>query len=186
MTETRDQADGTTAAGWDCEAYGAEGAKVGALCFFSPELGERDCRSAGQCSERMAGERRRVYGRISEMAAAGDPTGEYLAEAFGSPDDLLGGFGERPPAAASALTLAEAVRRAGVPSCGVARLECAPDVVGYLRSLAAEAADRPPWLPAPIAPLGAVPVMPDGDMPAGRWRMVDAAGDAVWEGSLDQ
>lgn len=88
-----DQAPEPAAAAWDCGAYGAEGREVGALCFFSPELGERDCRSADQCAERMTGERQRVYGRIGEMAAAGDPTGEFLAEAFGSPDDLLGGFG---------------------------------------------------------------------------------------------
>lgn len=79
------------AGGWDCEAYGPEGVKVGALCFLSGELGERVCRTAAECSDQMGGERRRVFGVIQERAAAGDPDFEYLAQEFTSPDQLLGG-----------------------------------------------------------------------------------------------
>lgn len=85
MTET------TPAVSWDCPAYGAEGTKIGALCFFSPELGERDCATEQQCAARMAGERNRVFNRITEMAGAGDEVGLILAREFASPDDLLGG-----------------------------------------------------------------------------------------------
>jgi hypothetical protein len=74
---------------WDCVAYGPEGTKVGALCFFSADLGDRDCATRGQCSRRMAAERGRVHGRIGEMAAAGDPVGVMLAEEFPTPDGLL-------------------------------------------------------------------------------------------------
>lgn len=95
MTEARDQAGGTPAT-WDCEAYGPEGTAHGALCFAAGDLGERVCRSEGECAELMAGERRRVFGRINELAAA-DPDFAYLAEQFTSPDQLLGGD-EPPPA----------------------------------------------------------------------------------------
>lgn len=95
MTETGHQGGGTAAeATWDCEAYGPEGKQHGALCFFSE--GTRVCRTAAECSERMTGERRRVFGVITEGAAAGDPVMTMLAEEFTSPDQLLGGP-EAPP-----------------------------------------------------------------------------------------
>jgi hypothetical protein len=75
---------------WDCEAYGPEAAAHGARCFFA-ELGERVCTSLAGCREAMAAERRRVWSRIQEMAAQGDPAGEFLAEAFSGPEQLLGG-----------------------------------------------------------------------------------------------
>lgn len=74
---------------WDCVAYGADGTAVGALCFFSPELHERDCDSRQQCEQRMASERRRVFRLANEGAAAGDRSLEVVAEEFGTPDQLL-------------------------------------------------------------------------------------------------
>lgn len=76
---------------WVCEAYGPEGVEVGALCFFAGDLGGRVCASAGVCHERMADERRRVFQRINELAAAGDPVMEHLAGEFPAPGDLLDG-----------------------------------------------------------------------------------------------
>lgn len=83
----RPAADG----GWDCTAYGAKGTAVGALCFFSEDLGGRVCGTATECADRMAGERVRLFDRIGELAAAGDPAGKVLAQEFSSPDELLGG-----------------------------------------------------------------------------------------------
>lgn len=74
-----------------CEAYGPEAASVGAVCFFGAGNWVRVCDTAQECHERMAGERRRVFRRINEMAAAGDETGEFLSEEFTSPEQLLGG-----------------------------------------------------------------------------------------------
>jgi hypothetical protein len=79
------------AADWLCEAYGPEGLEHGARCFFSPELGDRACDSPAMCSRLMAGERRRVFRLIQELAAAGDPVGLELAADFDRPDQLLGG-----------------------------------------------------------------------------------------------
>ena len=76
---------------WDCEAYGPDIAGIGAVCFFSGELHKRVCASQAECHTRMAAKRQRVYATISELAAAGDPVGEDLAEAFGRPGQLLGG-----------------------------------------------------------------------------------------------
>ena len=39
----------------------------------------------------MTAERQRVFGRISELAAAVDETAAFLAEEFASPDQILGG-----------------------------------------------------------------------------------------------
>ncbi len=77
---------------WDCEAYGPDARVFGALCFFAGQ-GERACTSRAMCSTSMAAERRRMFARIRELAADGDPTGIDLAEAFTDPDQLLGGGG---------------------------------------------------------------------------------------------
>jgi hypothetical protein len=77
--------------GWDCEAYGPPAEPdVGALCFFAG-LGARECASSAACHSRMTAERQRVYDRIQEQAAAGDLTAVFLASAFTSPEQLLGG-----------------------------------------------------------------------------------------------
>jgi hypothetical protein len=73
---------------WDCEAYGPEGVKVGALCFFGSD-GQRRCDSPETCSVEMAGERQRIFSYIQEKAAAGHPDFVYLAGEFSSPDQLL-------------------------------------------------------------------------------------------------
>jgi hypothetical protein len=78
---------------WSCEAYGPDGAEVGALCFVA-EPGQRACADASECARTMAPERQRLFGRMQEMAAAGDETGVYLAGEFTSPDQLLGGAGD--------------------------------------------------------------------------------------------
>jgi hypothetical protein len=82
---------------WPCEAYGPDGLAVGARCFVAGELGRRVCGSAADCAEVMGAERRRVFRRLQELAAAGDPVAVELAEAFGTPDGLLGGDDADPP-----------------------------------------------------------------------------------------
>ncbi len=76
---------------WDCEAYGPDIREVGALCFVAGDLGKRVCGSLGECRRVMAAERRRVFRRISELAANGDETAAYLAEEFTNPEQILGG-----------------------------------------------------------------------------------------------
>ena len=75
---------------FDCEAYGPEGLEIGALCFLA-EPNERVCSTREECHTAMTAERQRVFRRIGELAAAGDPMGEYLAGEFSSPDQILGG-----------------------------------------------------------------------------------------------
>ena len=82
MTETQEH--------WDCGAYGPEGREFGVRCFFA-EAGERVCASQDECRDAMAAERQRVFHRIQELAAAGDPVGVDLAEAFTDPSQILGG-----------------------------------------------------------------------------------------------
>ena len=77
-------------ADWDCEAYGPEPREIGALCFFA-DLNERVCSSPEECHTKMAAERQRVFRRISELSAAGDPTAAYLEGEFSKPDQMLGG-----------------------------------------------------------------------------------------------
>lgn len=84
-------------AGWHCEAYGPEVAEVGAVCFVSGELGKRVCGHLDECQEVMAAERRRVFRRISELAATGDPAMAFLEEEFTNPEQLLGGGQEVGP-----------------------------------------------------------------------------------------
>ena len=75
---------------WWCEAYGPPepGVVDWPRCFVSQT---DQCGSARVCAHVMAAERRRVHQRIHEMAAAGDETGKFLAEAFPTADGLLGG-----------------------------------------------------------------------------------------------
>lgn len=74
---------------WACTAYGEEvAAAVGARCFFAA-VGERVCADQAACRAAMGAERRRVFRRINELSAAGDPTMEYLSEAFPDPNGLL-------------------------------------------------------------------------------------------------
>lgn len=73
---------------WDCTAYGPEVRAVGALCFFA-ELNERMCGSLEECRTKMTAERQRVFRRISELSAAGDPAAVHLEGEFSSPDQLL-------------------------------------------------------------------------------------------------
>ena len=75
---------------WSCEAYGPDGARVGALCFVS-ERGARSCLSPAQCGAVMGGERRRVFRAINELAAGGDLAAAELADLFAAPGELLGG-----------------------------------------------------------------------------------------------
>lgn len=77
---------------WDCEAYGPEGIDVGALCFLA-EQGHRACASKVECRIVMTEQRQRVFNRIQELAATGNPDFIYLAGEFTSPDQLLGGSG---------------------------------------------------------------------------------------------
>lgn len=75
---------------WACDAYGPDGAAIGALCFRSPTTGVRVCESLAECTTFMATERRRVFRRVSELAAAGDPVAEMLDAEFANPDEILG------------------------------------------------------------------------------------------------
>ena len=76
---------------WSCEAYGDDGRAVGALCFRAADLGVRVCGSPGECAGVMAAERQRVFRRLNELAASGDPIAADLAEDFPGPGHLLGG-----------------------------------------------------------------------------------------------
>ena len=90
---------------FDCEAYGPEGREISALCFFAG-TGERACASPGECRGKMDAERRRVWQRIQDGAARGDPDMVYLAGEFTGPGQLLGGGSD------------EDERAAGCPDCG--------------------------------------------------------------------
>lgn len=74
---------------WDCEAYGPEGREAGALCFFTAE--GRVCADPAECHRSMHAERQRVFGLISEQAAAGDELAVFLLEGMSGPEELLGG-----------------------------------------------------------------------------------------------
>lgn len=78
---------------WRCHAYFGKDddpdelpSELRDLCFFQ-EI-ER-CTTEPQCLSRMESERQRVFRRINELAAAGNPTGEFLEGEFTSPDQLL-------------------------------------------------------------------------------------------------
>jgi hypothetical protein len=79
------------AAPFDCEAYGAEGAAHGALCFVAGEVGARVCANFRQCAATMRAARQQLFDRIQQRAATGDPIGVALAEQFTRPEQLLGG-----------------------------------------------------------------------------------------------
>jgi hypothetical protein len=79
------------AAGFDCDAYGPGGREAGAVCFVAGVPGERVCASLDECRTVMSAERRRVWDRIQDGAARGDPDMMYLAGEFTSPEQLLGG-----------------------------------------------------------------------------------------------
>ena len=80
-----------TGGDWDCDAYGPDGREAGALCFLAVELNTRVCTSHAECTAAMTAERRRVFQRIQDGAARGDPDMVYLAGEFTSPEQLLGG-----------------------------------------------------------------------------------------------
>jgi hypothetical protein len=77
---------------WACDAYGPdpEVRAAGALCFFA-DTGKRLCASLEECREKMTAERQRVWQRIQDGAARGEPDMVYLAGEFTGPDQLLGG-----------------------------------------------------------------------------------------------
>jgi hypothetical protein len=83
--------------GWVCPAYGPEGAEIGALCFFT-DPGGRMCRTEDACGVFLAMERERLFGVLTERAAAGDVACKTVLEGDGaglkpitSPEQLLGG-----------------------------------------------------------------------------------------------
>lgn len=71
---------------WHCVAYGEDG---GSWCFMQ-EVGP-PCAALSICTELMAVERQRVWQKIQEGAATGDPDMKYLDENISGPDELLGG-----------------------------------------------------------------------------------------------
>lgn len=77
-TETEQERD------WSCSAYGPG---VPALCFF--EQASSVCADLAECTARMGDERKRVFRRMQELAAHGDPVWADLADEFTSPEDLL-------------------------------------------------------------------------------------------------
>lgn len=79
---------------WPCEAYGPEGLEHGARCFFADQQ-DRSCVDPEDCRAHLTFERRRVYRAIQELAADGDPVAAMLAAEFTSPNQLLGGDGDR-------------------------------------------------------------------------------------------
>lgn len=98
----------TAGARWYCEAYGPGGP---ARCFFAGPAVE-GCATAEVCHDLMAAERRVVFTRIQEQAAAGDQTAAYLAAVITHPDQLLGGA--ITPADEAAVE-ARAARPIGIP-----------------------------------------------------------------------
>lgn len=81
---------------WHCEAYGPEGAEIGARCFVAGELHERVCADRDVCHRTMVAQRQRVFRRMNELAASGSPWAADLAQEFASPERILGGGDEDP------------------------------------------------------------------------------------------
>jgi len=67
-------------ADFDCEAYGPEGRKIGALCFITADLGGRMCATAADCHRVTGAERQEIFRDARERAAAGDPVSEECLE----------------------------------------------------------------------------------------------------------
>lgn len=76
---------------WACPAYGPEGARIGAVCFFSPTLEKRVCWSEAMCRIALHSERHRVWEEINALADQGEQDFVFLRESIEGPDDLLGG-----------------------------------------------------------------------------------------------
>jgi len=91
MTEDSNRGLADWLGDFDCEAYGPDGRDFGALCFFAAGLNTRVCSSLAACHEAMAAERRRVWQRIQDGAARGEPDMVYLAGEFTSAEQLLSG-----------------------------------------------------------------------------------------------
>jgi hypothetical protein len=74
---------------WACEAYGPD--MPGPRHCFVEALGR--CASADECALVMDHERKRVFGRMQELAAENpdDPVWAELTAEFKSPNELLGG-----------------------------------------------------------------------------------------------
>jgi hypothetical protein len=96
---------------FDCEAYGPDVAPLGVLCFFAG-TGARACSSAAVCHQALTAERERVFARIGELAAAGDPVSAFLAGEFTDPRQLLGS-GMRDPDNPVARRAAQLARQQG-------------------------------------------------------------------------
>lgn len=148
--------------------------------------GDAECEGDHDAPAAVGGHRFLPGGDDATFGAAGAWCAVWIRTADG-PDQCGRSAEVHPPDGAGAVSLAEAMKKATEdPSYGVARLECAPGVVGFLRALAPDEPPASPWRPAPIVPLGSVPVVGDDTLPAGRWRMVDRDGGVVWEGTLEQ
>lgn len=80
-----------SAEGWPCEAYGVLGLQVGARCFIAAQLHTRDCTGPAECAAIMQDARRKLFRRLQELAATGDPVAVALAAEFSDPSQLLGG-----------------------------------------------------------------------------------------------
>lgn len=154
---------------FDCEAYGPDVAPLGVLCFFAG-TGARACSSAAVCHQAMAAERERVFARIGELAATGDPDFTYLAGEFTDPRQLLGGGMRDPdnPVARRAAQLAQRQRwcQAWTPVDGDSLASCghpADAVRQYAceRGHVKERATCPDHAPAPGA-VGCLDCLADG------------------------
>jgi hypothetical protein len=85
------ESDMTETAPWDCEAYGPEGTKYGALCFRR-EVG-RACATTGECHDLMESERERVWHRLRALRFTGDEFAAAMLVDIKGPADLLNGPG---------------------------------------------------------------------------------------------
>lgn len=82
---------------WPCEAYGFErGEQVGAWCFIAGQLHARVCGTPADCAAAMTLQRQRIFRRMHELAAAGDPVWADLSNDFTNPDQIFGGGGKHP------------------------------------------------------------------------------------------
>lgn len=77
-----------TPMGHACEAYGPD---LPDHCFV--ERATSRCRDLDQCRATMAVERELLWARLLILEQLGDDLASDLLEAFGGPEDLLGGPG---------------------------------------------------------------------------------------------